>query len=70
MHHSIMCQEVIEEDTKEEDELEEVSDVVEDQSHVTIFNNREIMHRNVHFNQQLVCISAHQTMIQRNVRHY
>jgi hypothetical protein len=58
---------VIEQAIEEEDEPEEVSDEVEDQSHVTIVNNQDIMQGNVHFHQQLVCIVAHQTMIQRNV---
>jgi hypothetical protein len=53
-----------------EDEKEEVSDKVEDQWHVTIVNNRDIMRENVHFHQQLVCIVAHQTTIQKNARHY
>jgi hypothetical protein len=38
--------------------------VAEDQSHVTIVSNRDIMHRNAHFCQQLVCIvraSDHET---------
>jgi hypothetical protein len=61
---------VIEQATEEEDEPEEVSDEVEDQSHVTIVNNQDIMHGNVHFHQRLVCIVVHRTMIQRNVRHY
>jgi hypothetical protein len=50
-----------------EDEQEEVSDEVEDQWCVTIVNNQDIMQENVHFHQQLVCIVAHQTMIQKNV---
>jgi hypothetical protein len=65
-----MHREVIEQATEEEDEPEEVSDEVEDQSHVTIVSNQDIMHGNVHFHQQLVCIVTHQTTIQRNVRHY
>jgi hypothetical protein len=69
-HHSIMRREVTEQATEEEDEPEEVSDMVEDQSHVTIVSNQDIMHENVHFHQQLVCIVVHRTTIQRNVRHY
>jgi hypothetical protein len=67
---SITHREVIEQDTEEEDEPEEVSDEVEDQSHVTIVSNHDIMQGNALFHQQLVCIVAHRTMIQRNVRHY
>jgi hypothetical protein len=69
-HHNIMRREVTEQATEEEDEPEEVSYVVEDQSHVTNVSNREIMHGNAHFHQQLVCIVTHRTTIQRNVRHY
>jgi hypothetical protein len=65
-----MRQEEIEHATEVEDELEEVLDEVEDQWYVTIVNNQDIMQENVHFHQQLVCIVAHRTMIQRNVRHY
>jgi hypothetical protein len=39
---------VIEQAIEEEEEPEEVSDEVEDQSHVTIVNNQDIMHGNVH----------------------
>jgi hypothetical protein len=39
MHHSIMPREAIEQATEEEDEPEEVSNMVEDQSHVTIVSN-------------------------------
>jgi hypothetical protein len=42
---------------------DEVSDAIEDQSHVTIVNNYDIKHVNVHFHQQLVCIITHQTTI-------
>jgi hypothetical protein len=62
-----MHQEVTEQATEEEDESEKVSDAVEDQSHVTIFSIWDIMHGNVHFHQQLVCISMHWTTIQRKV---
>jgi hypothetical protein len=65
-----MHREVIEQATKEEDEPEEVSDEVEDPSHVTIVNSQDIMHENAHYHQQLVCIVAHRTMIQRNVQPY
>jgi hypothetical protein len=65
-----MHREEIEQDTEVEDDQEEVSYEVEDQWCVTIVNNRDIMQGNVHFHQQLVCIVAHQTTIQNNVRHY
>jgi hypothetical protein len=58
---------VIEKDTDEEDEPEEVSEMIEDQSQVTIVSNQDIMHRNIHFHQQLVCIVMHRATIQRNV---
>jgi hypothetical protein len=61
---------VIKHDIEEEDKPEEVLDEVEDQSHVTIVSNRDIMQGNARFHQQLVCIVTHQTMIQRNVQHY
>jgi hypothetical protein len=47
-HHNTTRQEVIAQATKEQDEPEEVSNAVEDQSHVTIANNQDIMHVNVH----------------------
>jgi hypothetical protein len=68
-HHGITFQEVIEQAIEEEDELKEVLDGVEDQSHVTIISNQNVMHENVHFHQPLVCIVVHRTMIQRNVQH-
>jgi hypothetical protein len=43
--------EAIEQATEEEDDPEEVSDEVEDQSHVTIIKSQEIMHGNVHYHQ-------------------
>jgi hypothetical protein len=55
---------------EEQDELEEVSNVAKDLSHVTISSNQDIMHESVHFHQRLVCIFVHQTMIWRTVRHY
>jgi hypothetical protein len=50
-HHSITHREVIAQATEEEDEPEEVSDMVEDQSHVTIVSNQDIMHENAHCHQ-------------------
>jgi P2-related tail formation protein len=59
-----MRREGTEQAIEEEDELEEVSDVVEDQSHVTTVSNWEIMHRNAHCRHQLVCIVTHRIMRQ------
>ena len=46
-----MRREVIEQDKEEEDEPKEVSDEVEEQSHVTIVGNLDTMHGNFHFHQ-------------------
>jgi hypothetical protein len=53
---------VIEKATEEEDEPEEVSDEVEDQSHVTIVNNWDIMHENVPFH-QVTCMYCCPTLL-------
>jgi hypothetical protein len=47
--NNITCHEVIVQPIEEQDEPEEVSDVGEDQSHVTIANNQDIMDRNSHY---------------------
>jgi hypothetical protein len=36
---------------KEQDETEEVLDMEEDKSHVTISSNQDIMHGNAHYHQ-------------------
>jgi hypothetical protein len=46
MHHKVIAQPI-----EEKDKLEEVSDVGEDQSHVTISSNQDIMHENAHYHQ-------------------
>jgi hypothetical protein len=43
-----MHREVIVKATKEQDKLEEASDMIEDQSHVTIVSNQDITHGNAH----------------------
>jgi hypothetical protein len=49
--HNIMRHEVIEQPIEEQNEPEEVSDMGEDQSHVTIASNQDIMHENAHYHQ-------------------
>jgi hypothetical protein len=46
-----MPHEVIVHPIEEQDEPEEVLDVGEDQSHVTIASNQEITHENAHYHQ-------------------
>jgi hypothetical protein len=55
---------------EERDEPEEISDVEEELSHVTIASNQDIMHGSVHCHQRLVCIVMHRTTIRRTVQHY
>jgi hypothetical protein len=47
--HNITHHEVIMKPIEEQGEPEEVSDVEEDQSHVTITSNQDIMHLNAHY---------------------
>jgi hypothetical protein len=62
-----MCHKVIAQPIEEQDEPKEVSNMGEDQSHVTISNNQDIMHGNSHYHQRPVCIVVLRTIVQSNV---